>query len=663
MAGNACKGGVEKVHSDEYYETHILQTIYRAHCHLRNTTALVHQLARLLWGTGDFLNANEPLLRGSTVVELGAGATGIPGIVACKCGAKLVVFTDHPSNTEALHLLKLNCAQNDLSESSFLVRGVDWESDSAVDQLLDHLQSLDFLLAADVFYDASKFELLVATVAHIIDRFPNVQCFFTYEERDSEWSVEDLLVLNRLSCSRVRKIQNNRNTIHLGVLYSSQASMNSTSFFGGIEGGATHSQLVVVDSRGRKYGEWSYEGLNYYLEGYEKVANEIALWIRGVKKELGINGPLGAVGMGLSGAEDESINKRLVGILKSQHGDVANEFFLTTDSVITIAASFNKGGVVLIAGTGSTARLLKADGTVRGVGGWGHQIGDGGSGHWIANRMIRYIFDDDDGLSPAPFPVTTVKRLLLQHFGIKNKVEILDLLYAKFEKANIASFTGRLVKGGVVLIAGTGSTARLLKADGTVRGVGGWGHQIGDGGSGHWIANRMIRYIFDDDDGLSPAPFPVTTVKRLLLQHFGIKNKVEILDLLYAKFEKANIASFTGRLVKDAPNDPLVKRVFYEAGMILGNHVRAISRHCDEEMLLDVPVVVVGSVFKSWSLLKPGFVEGVREHDKEGRIKKVTLYLLKETPAIGAALLAARSVHVSVPYQQSSIVFDVLDFH
>uniref|UniRef100_A0A183V2T0 N-acetyl-D-glucosamine kinase n=1 Tax=Toxocara canis TaxID=6265 RepID=A0A183V2T0_TOXCA len=528
------------------------------------------------------------------------------------------------------------------------LQGVDWESDSAVDQLLDHLQSLDFLLAADVFYDASKFELLVATVAHIIDRFPNVQCFFTYEERDrakvfaiskgivgslnssmrpslrnmsvvhdrgkcvihkyepnvdadalhyctlddrSEWSVEDLLVLNRLSCSRVRKIQNNRNTIHLGVLYSSQgytqcttdpASMNSTSFFGGIEGGATHSQLVVVDSRGRKYGEWSYEGLNYYLEGYEKVANEIALWIRGVKKELGINGPLGAVGMGLSGAEDESINKRLVGILKSQHGDVANEFFLTTDSVITIAASFNKGGVVLIAGTGSTARLLKADGTVRGVGGWGHQIGDGGSGHWIANRMIRYIFDDDDGLSPAPFPVTTVKRLLLQHFGIKNKVEILDLLYAKFEKANIASFTGRLVKG-------------------------------------------------------SSTPLPQTVVP-------ATKFVLIILSV-------------------DAPNDPLVKRVFYEAGMILGNHVRAISRHCDEEMLLDVPVVVVGSVFKSWSLLKPGFVEGVREHDKEGRIKKVTLYLLKETPAIGAALLAARSVHVSVPYQQSSIVFDVLDFH
>lgn len=48
-------------------------------------------------------------------------------------------------------------------------------------------------------------------------------------------------------------------------------------------------------------------------------------------------------GYGLSGAEDESVNEHVVGILRRQHGDVANEFFLTSDSVITIATTFNKG--------------------------------------------------------------------------------------------------------------------------------------------------------------------------------------------------------------------------------------------------------------------------------------------------------------------------------
>uniref|UniRef100_A0A914RUK6 Uncharacterized protein n=1 Tax=Parascaris equorum TaxID=6256 RepID=A0A914RUK6_PAREQ len=81
--------------------------------------------------------------------------------------------------------------------------------------------------------------------------------------------------------------------------------------------GATQSHLVIIDDRGKKYGKWSRKGLNYHLEGREN-------------------------GMGLSGAEDESVNEHIVGILRHQHGDVANEFFLTSDSVITIAATFNK---------------------------------------------------------------------------------------------------------------------------------------------------------------------------------------------------------------------------------------------------------------------------------------------------------------------------------
>ncbi|VDK50915.1 unnamed protein product, partial [Anisakis simplex] len=532
----------------------------------------------------NFISANHPLFHDATILELGAGATGIPGIVASKCGAKFVIFSDHPRYDE----------------------GIDWESEQSVKKVLDRLGNLNFILASDLFFDGTVFESLISTIAHILEKFPKAHCYFTYEERDSDWCIEDLLILNSLCCDRISKIQINRKTIHLGVIYSNKhCAMNSTSYFAGIEGGATHSQLVIVDKKGKKYGEWSHTGLNYYLEGFDTVANEVAVWIRGIKSELNINGPLGAVvrsfhfqlmficrvfvlidhtfeitsdkkyskrseyhltnetaneifkGMGLSGAEDEAINRQLVDILEKQHSDVAKQFFLTTDSVVTIAATFHKGGVVLIAGTGSTARLLKADGRVFGVGGWGHQIGDGGSGFWIANRVIRYIFDDDDGLVKAPYPTETVKRILLEHFN------------------------------------------------------------LGD--------------------------------------------KIEMLTLLYAKFEKANIASFTGKLVKEAPDDPLVKHVFHKAGVILGSHIRAISSHFDEEMFLDVPVVLVGSVFKSWSLLKDGFEEGVFSRDKRGNhIKKVTLYNLDETPAVGAALLAAQNIHVDIPYKHTSKVVDVL---
>ena len=52
---------------------------------------------------------------------------------------------------------------------------------------------------------------------------------------------------------------------------------------------------MLVDETGKCYGEWVNTGSNYYLEGCEKVVDKIAVWVRKVKKELGISGPLAAL--------------------------------------------------------------------------------------------------------------------------------------------------------------------------------------------------------------------------------------------------------------------------------------------------------------------------------------------------------------------------------
>lgn len=51
--------------------------------------------------------------------------------------------------------------------------------------------------------------------------------------------------------------------------------------------------------------------------------------------------------MGLSGAEDEENNQRLIDFLKDQHGDIAVEFLVSSDAVIAVAASFQNGENIL----------------------------------------------------------------------------------------------------------------------------------------------------------------------------------------------------------------------------------------------------------------------------------------------------------------------------
>jgi N-acetylglucosamine kinase len=93
----------------------------------------------------------------------------------------------------------------------------------------------------------------------------------------------------------------------------------------------------------------------------------------------------------LAGAENPEYNQNLINFIQRIYPNLANSIYLNTDSVVSIAANFplDSGAIVLIAGTGSSARLLTADGEVLGCGGWGHLIGDGGSGYWITARLVN----------------------------------------------------------------------------------------------------------------------------------------------------------------------------------------------------------------------------------------------------------------------------------
>uniref|UniRef100_A0A0R3RVZ6 Methyltransferase-like protein 23 n=1 Tax=Elaeophora elaphi TaxID=1147741 RepID=A0A0R3RVZ6_9BILA len=151
---------------------------------------------------GDYISANRYLFEGQIILELGAGCTGIPGIVAAKCGAKLVIFTDHPESEEAFKILKQNCIENSLDESSFLIKDLDWNAPN-LNQVLDDVPVLHYILAADVFYDITVFGAFIRTVASLLQLYPKATCIFAYEERNSDTLQKTVHLKRRATLSAI----------------------------------------------------------------------------------------------------------------------------------------------------------------------------------------------------------------------------------------------------------------------------------------------------------------------------------------------------------------------------------------------------------------------------------------------------------------------------
>ena len=96
--------------------------------------------------------------------------------------------------------------------------------------------------------------------------------------------------------------------------------------------------------------------------------------------------------------------------------------------------------------------------------------------------------------------------------------------------------------GGVVLIAGTGSNSLLVNPDGSEGRCGGWGHVLGDEGSAWWIAQKAMKFWFDEEDNLIQPPYSSEKIAEAIKSYFGIKDRFGLLTHCYDKFEKPHFA-------------------------------------------------------------------------------------------------------------------------
>ncbi|XP_064619025.1 histone-arginine methyltransferase METTL23-like [Lineus longissimus] len=147
-------------------------------------------LAQYVWN-------NRTSIEGKKILELGAG-TALPGIVAAKCGAD-VVLSDDCQSPQCLQNARRSADLNGLQNVKVL--GIRW---GQFDPDLLELDPIDIILGSDCFYDTKDFEDIIVTVAFLMDKNPQAVFWTTYQERSCDRSIEYLLKKWGLRCSEVR---------------------------------------------------------------------------------------------------------------------------------------------------------------------------------------------------------------------------------------------------------------------------------------------------------------------------------------------------------------------------------------------------------------------------------------------------------------------------
>ncbi|XP_022289763.2 N-acetyl-D-glucosamine kinase-like isoform X1 [Crassostrea virginica] len=338
-------------------------------------------------------------------------------------------------------------------------------------------------------------------------------------------------------------------------------------YFGGVEGGATHSKMVLMNENGTVLAWADGPSTNQWLIGQEECLKRVNNMVMEAKNKAGLDPgtKLLSLGLSMSGADQKEAQDQLISGMKSKYPQCSENVFIASDTAGAVATATEKGGIVLISGTGSNCMLINPNGESYRCGGWGHLLGDEGSAFWITQKAIKAVFDHEDNLKVSEYDISFVKDAMFKYFKISERDELLHYFYSKFEKSFIAGLCKELARGA-----------------------------------------------------------------------------------------KEN-------------QDKLCLALFAQAGEILAEHILGVGPKIAEELLSTpsgLQVVTVGSVWKSWDLMKEGFVNVLQDRKRNARISKISLLELKESAALGAASLGARSIKETLPinYPQNASLYFQAEF-
>lgn len=211
----------------------------------------------------------------------------------------------------------------------------------------------------------------------------------------------------------------------------------------GIDGGGTATKCVIADDKGNLLGQGISEPSNYQVVGVRKAIDAVNRTKKQAVETTGIRkAKFEVVCLGLAGV-GRLVDHKVIGeALKKL--DLAQKIMLDHDASIALAgATICQPGIVIIAGTGTTAFGMNGEGRTARANGWGYVLGDEGSGYDIGQKALRAALRAYDGRGEATF----LTSKLIKYFGLKSLPDIVQRVYRnKLSRKEIAALTPLVVE-------------------------------------------------------------------------------------------------------------------------------------------------------------------------------------------------------------------------
>ncbi|GIP38772.1 N-acetylmuramic acid/N-acetylglucosamine kinase [Paenibacillus sp. J31TS4] len=188
-------------------------------------------------------------------------------------------------------------------------------------------------------------------------------------------------------------------------------------------------------------------------------------------------------------------------------------------------------------------------------------------------------------------------------------------------------------EAGMIAVSGTGSILYGLTPEGQSCRVGGWGHLLGDEGSGYAIGLASIKAVMRSYDGVLPP----TRLTGLICEAYGFEDITGLKDYIYKEdIKKKDIAAFARLCIEAAEaGDETASQILETAALELAD--QAITLVNKNLWFVTADLVMTGSIFGHAVPFRETFMRIVG-----GAFPHLQLHLSQQSPAYGAALLASR---------------------